>query len=85
MTQGTSAVPDADIGDRLVVAITARALFDLEDSHELFESEGVEAYAEFQRNRENDVLAPGIAFPMVRKLLALVGTIFWGRSDAVWC
>lgn len=57
--------------DRLVVAITARALFDLEDSHALFERSGVGAYAEFQRQRENEVLAPGIAFPLVRKLLAL--------------
>src|SRR4249919_2008484 len=55
----------------LIVAITARALFDLEHSHGLFEREGVAAYAEFQRHRENDVLAPGIAFPLVRKLLAL--------------
>ncbi|HTA63976.1 MAG TPA: 5'-nucleotidase [Xanthomonadaceae bacterium] len=57
--------------DHLVVAITARALFDLEDSHELFERDGVRAYADFQRSRENDVLAPGIAYPLVRKLLAL--------------
>ena len=62
---------DAESPDRLVVAITARALFDLEDSHALFESDGVRAYADFQRERENDVLAPGIAFPLVRKLLAL--------------
>jgi 5'-nucleotidase len=55
----------------MVVAITARALFDLEHSHGLFEREGVEAYAAFQRTRENDILAPGIAFPLVRKLLAL--------------
>jgi 5'-nucleotidase len=55
----------------MVVAITARALFDLEHSHGLFEREGVDAYAEFQRTRENDILAPGIAFPLVRKLLAL--------------
>jgi len=55
----------------MVVAITARALFDLEHSHGLFEREGVAAYAEFQRERENDILAPGIAFPLVRKLLAL--------------
>ena len=55
----------------MVVAITARALFDLEHSHGLFEREGVAAYAEFQRTRENDILAPGIAFPLVRKLLAL--------------
>lgn len=55
----------------LVVAITARALFDLEDSHGLFERDGIQAYAEHQRKREDDVLGPGIAFPLVRKLLAL--------------
>ena len=55
----------------LVVAITSRALFDMEDSHGLFEEKGIEAYAEHQRHREDDVLEPGIAFPLVRKLLAL--------------
>ena len=55
----------------LVVAITARALFHLEDSHGLFEAEGVEAYSDHQRQREDDMLEPGIAFPLVRKLLAL--------------
>ena len=60
-----------DSPDHLVVAITARALFELEDSHELFERDGVRAYSDFQRSRENEVLAPGIAFPLVRKLLAL--------------
>src|SRR3546814_3789356 len=54
-----------------MVAISARALFDLEEGHRLFESEGVEAYAEYQRGLENERLAPGIAFPLVRKLLAL--------------
>ena len=56
---------------RLVVAISARALFDLEAGHELFERDGVAAYASFQRERENEMLEPGIAFPLVRKLLAL--------------
>lgn len=56
---------------RLVVALSARALFDLEDSHALFERDGITAYAEYQRQRENEVLTPGIAFPLVRKLLAL--------------
>ena len=55
----------------LVVAITARALFDMEDSHLLFEREGVEAFSAFQRAREDEPLRPGIAFPLVRKLLAL--------------
>lgn len=57
--------------DRFVVAISSRALFDLEDSHTLFEEHGLSAYAEFQRVRENEPLEPGIAFPLVRKLLAL--------------
>ncbi|MBS3959717.1 MAG: 5'-nucleotidase [Xanthomonadaceae bacterium] len=55
----------------LTVAITARALFDLEDGHALFEREGLLAYAEYQRRHENVLLRPGIAFPLVRKLLAL--------------
>lgn len=55
----------------LVVAITARALFHMEDSHALFEREGIQAFAEYQRQREDDVLPPGIAFPLVRKLLSL--------------
>jgi 5'-nucleotidase len=57
--------------DKLVVAITARALFDLEKGHALFEDQGLEAYAKHQRTHEDDILEPGIAFPLVRKLLAL--------------
>lgn len=64
-------LPQPCVSQPLVVAITARALFDLEHSHGLFESEGVDAYAEHQRACEDDVLDPGIAFPLVRKLLAL--------------
>jgi 5'-nucleotidase len=56
---------------QLVVAITARALFHLEDGHQLFEEQGIDAYAQYQRDHENDVLTPGIAYPLVKKLLAL--------------
>ena len=55
----------------LVVAISSRALFDLEASHAVFEAEGLEAYASYQLRREDEHLAPGEAFPLVRKLLAL--------------
>ena len=61
--------------ERLVVALSARALFDLEDSHTLFETQGVEAYANYQRAREDEPLEPGMAFPLVQKLQALA------RSD----
>ncbi len=55
----------------LTVAVTSRALFDLEESHALYEKEGVEAYSSFQRAHEDDALMPGMAFSVVRKLLAL--------------
>ena len=55
----------------LVVAISSRALFDLDESHLVFESMGLEAYAEYQVSREEDNLNPGVAFPLVKKLLAL--------------
>ncbi|MCD9086727.1 5'-nucleotidase [Stenotrophomonas sp. SY1] len=62
----------ADNSPRLLtVAVTSRALFDLEEGHALFEREGLEAYAAYQRAHEDDVLKPGVAFPVVRKLLAL--------------
>ncbi|BDU16304.1 5'-nucleotidase [Lysobacter auxotrophicus] len=63
-------MPDRD-ADPLIVAISSRTLFDMEDSHALFEREGIDAYADFQRSHEDDLLTPGIAFPLVRKLLAL--------------
>ena len=63
-------MPDAN-ADPLIVAISSRTLFDMEDSHSLFEREGLVAYADFQRDHEDDVLAPGVAFPLVRKLLGL--------------
>ena len=55
----------------LTVAITARALFDLEKGHALFQREGLAAYAQHQRALEDDTLEPGIAFPLVRKLLSM--------------
>ncbi|MEA5444689.1 5'-nucleotidase [Gammaproteobacteria bacterium AB-CW1] len=59
------------LDNRLVIGISSRTLFDLEDSHRRFEEEGVEAYSAFQIRHENDVLKPGVAFPLVRKLLRL--------------
>jgi 5'-nucleotidase len=56
---------------KLVVAISSRALFDLEESNRVFEQQGVEAYYEYQLEHEDELLAPGIAFELVKKLLAL--------------
>ncbi len=78
------------LDDKLVVAITSRALFDLDEADAVYRSQGLAAYREFQRTRENDPLAPGTAFPLVQALLAiniraakrLVEVIVLSRNDA---
>jgi 5'-nucleotidase len=59
------------IHHRLIVAISSRALFDLSESHTIYETAGVEAYQRHQVEHENDLLQPGVAFDLTRKLLRL--------------
>ena len=56
---------------KLVIAISSTALFDMRDSHEIYEKQGVAAYAEYQRQHEDDILEPGEAFPLASKLLRI--------------
>lgn len=55
----------------LVVAISSRALFDLDDSHHIYVEQGTEAYCKYQIENEDKPLQPGGAFSLVKKLLAL--------------
>lgn len=59
------------IDNRLIVAISSRALFDLSESHAVYEAGGVEAYQRHQIEHEDDLLQPGVAFELARKLLRL--------------
>ncbi len=54
---------------RLTVAISSRALFNLDESNAVYEGEGLEAYRRYQIAHEDQVLEPGEAFDFVRKLL----------------
>ena len=56
---------------KLVVAISSRALFDLHESHRIYEEEGLEAYQAYQMAHEDEPLEPGDAFALVQKLLRL--------------
>jgi len=67
----SSARGQAGVSEKLVVAISSRALFDLGESHAIFEQQGLATYADYQVARENEFLQPGVAFPLVKKLLAL--------------
>lgn len=56
-------------GNKLVIAISSRALFNLDESHKVYEQQGLEAYARYQIEREDEILQPGEAFSIVHKLL----------------
>jgi 5'-nucleotidase len=57
-----------DLNGKLVVGISSRALFDLEEENKIFEEQGLEAYSKYQQEHENDILKPGTAFPLVKAL-----------------
>ncbi len=56
---------------RLVIGISSSALFDLREGDGVYRNEGVAAYTRYQIEREAVPLAPGSAFHLVRKLLAI--------------
>lgn len=55
----------------LRIAISSRALFDLSDSHKIFQDQGLKAYSNYQVENEDKPLKPGDAFGFVEKLLRL--------------
>lgn len=61
------------LDDKLVVAVASSALFDLGEADRIFIEQGTERYREFQRAHEKEVLNPGVAFALIKRLLALNG------------
>ncbi|HYG55776.1 MAG TPA: 5'-nucleotidase [Burkholderiales bacterium] len=55
---------------KLVVAISSRALFDFEDENRVFDRDGEAAYIALQYARLDMPARPGVAFALVKKLLA---------------
>ena len=55
---------------KLVVAISSRALFDFEEENHVFERDGEPAYIALQYARLDVPAREGVAFPLVKKLLA---------------
>ncbi len=60
-----------DLEDKLVVAISSRALLALDAENQIFETQGVDAYCEYQRAHENDTFQAGTAMPLVKGLLRI--------------
>lgn len=55
----------------LTVGVSTRALFNLEKENEVYETEGIEKFRDFQQINENEILNPGTAFYLVKNLLDL--------------
>ena len=58
-----------DLREPLVIGISSRALFDLEEENRIYEEEGLEAYSRWQIEHERDVLRKGPAFNLVSAFL----------------
>ncbi|WP_374258901.1 5'-nucleotidase [Aquabacterium sp.] len=80
----------ASLNGRLVVAISSRALFDFEEENHLFEGSDDRAYMALQQQKLDEPAKPGVAFSLVRKLLAFntpeqsrVEVVILSRNDPV--
>jgi 5'-nucleotidase len=79
-----------NLDGRLVVAISSRALFDFEEENQVFEQTDDRAYMQLQRQRLDIPAKPGVAFSLVKKLLAFnetpaqrVEVVILSRNDPV--
>jgi 5'-nucleotidase len=80
----------ASLDGKLVVAISSRALFDFEQENQVFEHSDDRAYMKLQLERLDVPAQPGVAFSLVKKLLAfnspeskLVDVVILSRNDPV--
>jgi 5'-nucleotidase len=60
-----------DLTKSLVIGISSRALFDLEDANRVFEADGEDAYTKYQEDWKDEPLKPGIGFRLVQAILRL--------------
>lgn len=60
-----------DLSKYFVVGISSRALFDLEAEDRIYKEQGLKAYCEYQLKMEDEILAPGAAYPLVCAIMKL--------------
>lgn len=60
-----------DTKQTIVVGISSRALFAMDDVHQMYLNDGIDKFREFQIANEDVPLDPGPAFHLVKKLLNL--------------
>ena len=56
---------------KLIIGISSRALFNLDESHKIYKKEGLKSYQDYQIEHEDKTLEPGEAFGLVNKILKI--------------
>jgi 5'-nucleotidase len=56
---------------KLVVGIASSALFDLSESHQIYETEGINDYRIHQEKNIDNPFPKGVAFPFIRRFLSI--------------
>ena len=59
------------IEQKLVIAVSSSAFFDMQESDAIFRQDGEKAYKEYQRKNIDIPLETGVAYPFVKRLLSL--------------
>ena len=59
------------IEQKLVVAVSSTALFELSVEHDLYMKLGVDEFRAYQREHRSEIPKPGTAFPFIKRLLYL--------------
>ncbi len=57
--------------DKLVVAISSRALFNLEKENEIFQRSGLDAYYKYQLENQDKLIEKGVGYRIVENLLKI--------------
>lgn len=60
-----------DIGDKLVIGVSSSALFDLSESHQVYLDKGADEYRAYQEAHIDSILPRGVAFPFIKRFLAI--------------
>lgn len=55
----------------LVIGISSRALFKLDEEDQIYREKGTEAFLVYQREHEEQIIGRGVAFPLIKALLTL--------------
>ena len=65
------------------MGIASSALFDLSESDQIFRNEGEDVYRRYQEDKLDEPLAPGVAFPFIKRLLSFNGLAEDGKPPFV--